>query len=451
MFRKVFHRAIRIGTIACGSSELKRRIIILNKISLFFVIVCALFVPLFYFSGFAKPAIMAIFVTISYALPFLFNYKHLYSLARIWSYATVTIAATAYAIVLGSGFQIQLALYPAAALPFIYFGREKRRVVYSLFLLAIVGFVVQHYMSKDVPISYLDDYELFVFSIFMSINSFLMLGISLYAINEDARYAENNLKLANVDKRKLVSLLCHDIANPLSLCFFGASQMKKLLGEDKQANFAYNKLNSGLERISEIIESVRYLEATELGKVRLKKNHVDILKVIDEAYEGLRERFEQKHIELVVNSDLKAKYGVLGDEMVIKNNIITNLLTNSLKFSPENSKIFIDIAPSEQSVILELGDQGIGMSDELLGKVFDATETTSRVGLGGEKGTGFGLPLVKALVEKFGGEIDVRSIEKTDDSTESGTTFTLTFQQSIDPIKNTPSVKDGEITYEKTA
>ena len=419
-----------LGTRGCFDLELKRRIIVLNKLSIFFVIVCFLFIPLFFFTGFVVPGLMAAVVTISYALPFYLNWLGRYTLARVWSYATVTVAATSYAVVLGGGFQIQLALYPAAALPFIYFGRDKHRLVYALFGLALLGFVLQHWLQRHAVVSYEDSLPLFIFSLFMTTNSFLMLGMSLITLNEDARIAELKLRAATLEKRKLISLLCHDIANPLTLCFFGSTKLRDSLQTNPSVANAQKKLDLGLSNIKEIIDSVRYLEATELGKIHILSQPVDILAVIYESLTLLSDRFEQKKIKLEVISRIPKDVGVLGDHAIIKNNILCNLLTNALKFSPENSKVIVALNCIDDKVLLKVSDEGIGMPTELMKKVFESAAMTSRIGLDGEKGTGFGLPLVKSLMEKLGGDVSVTSQEKTDEGDSSGTCFLLSFPKA---------------------
>ena len=73
-------------------------------------------------------------------------------------------------------------------------------------------------------------------------------------------------------------------------------------------------------------------------------------------------------------------------------------------------------------------DDGIGIPDSILTKLFDDEAKTSRPGTGGEPGTGFGMPIVKSYMDLYEGQIEVLSKVKTEDNGESGTTFNLLFK-----------------------
>ena len=413
-----------------------RRSLILNQMSLFFTVVCSLFVPLFYFVDQTSGAIWAAIVAISYFIPVLFSLNRKFTIGKVWSFLTVTVAAILYSLILGDEFQIQLALYPAGVLPFIYFGRENSKLVYFLFTVATSGYLLAFLFSDSgQELMHAENLGVFIFAIIMIVNSFLMTGMGLYTVNEDARTAEEELKTVNLDKRKLINLLCHDIANPLSLCFLAKSKIYKIEGiGDKEAK-NLQRLSVGLSNIKEIIDSVRLIEATEVGKIIVKLEHVNLEDVAKETKVVFEDRLEQKNLKLLILNNLPENCGAIAEGPTLRNNILNNLVSNAIKFSPKNSEIKIELKTHNKSqVLIEVSDQGIGMPNELVNKVFDSHQSTTRKGLDGESGTGFGLPLVKTMVDKFGGNIEIESKEKEEFPDCHGTTFKIYLQKSIENI-----------------
>jgi signal transduction histidine kinase len=91
------------------------------------------------------------------------------------------------------------------------------------------------------------------------------------------------------------------------------------------------------------------------------------------------------------------------------NSIIINLLTNAIKFTNRNGKIIIRAKQKDDSIILEIEDNGIGMDENTIQNIFGFNPQKSMVGTENESGTGLGLLLVKEFVEKLNGSIYVNS------------------------------------------
>jgi signal transduction histidine kinase len=85
------------------------------------------------------------------------------------------------------------------------------------------------------------------------------------------------------------------------------------------------------------------------------------------------------------------------------------LLSNAIKFTPENGKLFIDSYTEKNTTTIRIKDSGIGMSKEVIDKINRNTEHYTTLGTNNERGTGLGLILCKALVEKNKGHISIKS------------------------------------------
>ena len=93
------------------------------------------------------------------------------------------------------------------------------------------------------------------------------------------------------------------------------------------------------------------------------------------------------------------------------NTVIRNLISNAVKFTPEEGKITVGFQPNKHEVIVSIADTGVGMSQDVINKLFRIDSKHSTKGTANEKGTGLGLILCKEFIEKNGGRIWVTSTE----------------------------------------
>ena len=107
--------------------------------------------------------------------------------------------------------------------------------------------------------------------------------------------------------------------------------------------------------------------------------------------------------------DIDQKLYVLAEETSFINSVLVNVLSNAIKFSSRGSVIKVRASAGDNDVTLTVTDQGIGIPPELLDKLFEPSEPTTRPGTDGENGTGFGLPLTSKFVAAYGGSVSVDS------------------------------------------
>lgn len=117
------------------------------------------------------------------------------------------------------------------------------------------------------------------------------------------------------------------------------------------------------------------------------------------------------------------------DESTLAYSVFPNLLTNALKFSKdgETIKIYTEENLDTNEIFLFISDNGIGMNENLCNKIFNPHQVTTRIGLNGETGTGFGLPLVKKFLDLINSKIEVSSKEEKTFPDDHGSTFKISF------------------------
>ena len=220
------------------------------------------------------------------------------------------------------------------------------------------------------------------------------------------------LQKVNAEKDKFYSIIAHDLRGPLgsimTMTGMLADETEDFTDEERK-EFAINLKDSAyntyqlLEQLLEWTRMARGLTDYKPGLLLLKYVVVDSLKVFAETARA-------KTVELTI--DIPLNLSVFADLNMFQT-IIRNLVSNSLKFTPQGGRITIETNPvSNNFVEISVTDTGIGMGSEMLKNLFSLDVNSKRPGIDGEHSTGLGLLLCKEFVERHGGEIKVESQEK---------------------------------------
>jgi len=126
--------------------------------------------------------------------------------------------------------------------------------------------------------------------------------------------------------------------------------------------------------------------------------------------------------DISVTSSVDPSVQVVVDENMIKT-IFRNLLSNAIKYTHAGGKVDVKVTENHREVLVEVIDNGIGMSPALISRLFSVGESTERPGTANEMGTGLGLILCKEFLEKHGSPLSVRS------EVGQGTTFSFTLSK----------------------
>jgi len=250
---------------------------------------------------------------------------------------------------------------------------------------------------------------------FVQKNLFYM---DLKAKEKALREANDQLKEKDRIKDEYVSRVTHDIKGHLAAiqsCLFVAGSESSGPLNDKQSDF----LGRATDRTEQLTTFVK--ELLNLTQMRLS-GRVDMVDFsladsISKAVETVGRKAEDKSITLTSNVGPEVGQ-VTGDEFSI-NEMITNLLFNAIKYTPEGKTVHLNARRVDDHVRLDFTDTGIGIPAAEVEHVFDEFFRATNAKKSENEGTGLGLSIVKQIVERHGGEITVQSSEGE------GTTFTV--------------------------
>ncbi|MDQ3232956.1 MAG: HAMP domain-containing histidine kinase [Pseudobdellovibrionaceae bacterium] len=245
--------------------------------------------------------------------------------------------------------------------------------------------------------------------------------------NEELKEQNKTIQAYAQDKAMLVSIVVHDIATPLTIILHASEMAQK--NKDETQNYLQRVYKAACI-IEEIARSVREFQSVESGKKNVKLGAVDLRKVFDRARFIFEDRLLEKTLTLEFLVPETSALRVVAEEKSLSNSVINNLVSNAIKFSHPGQRIVIKAHETDEHVILQVRDFGVGMPENKVKNVFSKNGPTSSKGTMGEKGTGFGLPISKAYVDKYGGEIQVESVEEAESPSDHGTTFTLRLRRA---------------------
>lgn len=234
----------------------------------------------------------------------------------------------------------------------------------------------------------------------------------------NAILAENERALhqTNQTKDKLFSILGHDLRGPMiSLKGLLDVSLNEEDGESQFRRFG-PKLQKDLEHINFTLDNLLNWGQTQMKGSRIDPVDIYVKKEIDEINHLFNETLKAKNI--VFSNLLDDSFCVKMDVNHFKI-VFRNLLSNAIKFTSEGGKISINGAISNDKLLIQVKDSGIGISNKNLKKIWNNQEHLSTFGTNAEKGTGLGLMLCKEMVEKNIGTIAVES------RIDVGTTFQL--------------------------
>ena len=234
--------------------------------------------------------------------------------------------------------------------------------------------------------------------------------------------AKEEAEVASHAKSEFLANMSHELRTPLNAIIgFSEAIRHEVFGaleNNKYSEYVANIQESG-QHLLELINEILDLSAIEAGRLELSLEDVDLAEAAEQALSLVRPRAEKGQVRLRL--DLDADSGSFTSDRRRFKQILINLLTNAVKFTPAGGEVALSLTGGgDGDLILSVADTGVGMTSEDLETAMTPFGQAGSVMTRGHEGTGLGLPLTKGLVEALSGILVV------DSAPGKGTTVTVT-------------------------
>jgi PAS domain S-box-containing protein len=224
-------------------------------------------------------------------------------------------------------------------------------------------------------------------------------------------------------RNQFTSIITHELRTPLTSikAYLDLALTGRLGDIPKDLESALQVIKRNSDRLFEMSNDLLDLKRLETGNMTLNMENLEIQELLEDNIKEIRPLIDEKsqnlHIELPENPLI-----IKGDRVRI-NQVLTNLLSNANKFTPENGHITIQVKELRKTIQTRISDTGIGIRKDDLKRVFIPFTNIQKPSY--VKGTGLGLSVTKALIKSHGGRINVRS-----EGEDRGTTFNITLPKA---------------------
>jgi PAS domain S-box-containing protein len=236
---------------------------------------------------------------------------------------------------------------------------------------------------------------------------------------EEIKLKNELLETLNIEKDKFFSIIAHDLRGPLS-AFVAAT---RILEEDIQ-NMTFEEIRditismkTDAANVYQLLENLLEWSRLQRGVMEFHPVNLNLFKVINVSLESVSSLANNKGIliEVSVNDELE----INADNHMLST-VVRNMVSNAVKFTPAGGRVTVSAKHKDSNIEISVTDTGIGMTQDMINKLFLMNEKTGRNGTDGEPSSGLGLLLCKDFVGKHGGIIKVESEEGR------GSTFSFT-------------------------
>jgi signal transduction histidine kinase/ActR/RegA family two-component response regulator len=232
-----------------------------------------------------------------------------------------------------------------------------------------------------------------------------------YEVRDLMRQLEDRIH----ERDRFLAVLGHELRNPLGAILLAAQMTDhegKLDGEHAQL------IERQSRHLTRLVNDLLDLSRVAAGKIVLKRNVVDLREIAAQSIEVVKPAAERQNITLEVR---RCEKPLLADaDSVRVDQIVTNILTNAIKYTPEGGHVKVDLRAEDGDAVIEVSDDGVGIAADRIGKIFELFAQAENAIGRAQGGMGIGLALVRNLVELHGGAVRAHS-----DGVGKGSSFTV--------------------------
>jgi two-component system sensor histidine kinase VicK len=249
--------------------------------------------------------------------------------------------------------------------------------------------------------------------------------LAIKELNQQINLQKNDLEATldelntnSQEKDRILRTVAHDLRNPIG----GILSLTNMMLHDEYTEEQKELIalvNSTSQNTIELINEI--LDATNNKIGKSNKELVDINELVNNSVEILSFKASEKDQKIITQLTGKPEKLLVSRERIWR--VISNLISNAMKFSPVGSIIYVDVIADDREVKISVKDSGIGIPDNIKNEVFNIFTDAKRPGTAGEKSFGLGLSICQQIIENHDGKIWF------DSEVDKGTTFYITLKK----------------------
>lgn len=363
---------------------------------------------------------------------FVLNHFRLYNVARLLIALFLTTALFVNNLSWSVPYHSELYFFSLAAFVFVVF--QNRKVAIALFVLQALAFAcivyttTVHHPEWNIVSTTLFLRVVFAFAFLFFILHFIKVETDSYQEevewkNVQLSQEKEEMEKLNFTKDKIFSIISHDLRTPIA----SLQSLLTLLNDDTIGKEDFKKATVGLEKqvfqLRNSLDELLTWSKAQLHGINPVPELVNLRQVVVQVVSVLKVAARGKRI--IITTQLDSELEVFCDPNML-HSILTNLVSNAIKFTPVGGAISISAEPEEMNVLIQVEDTGVGISAENVMKILNPSLLFTTRGTNNEKGTGLGLAMCKEFVEKNKGKFEIRSEDGK------GSRFIITLPTLID-------------------
>jgi len=219
---------------------------------------------------------------------------------------------------------------------------------------------------------------------------------------EELHRKADQLAASDMSKNELLAIVGHDLKNPLTVVVGCADLLIKHTEADSNNGRYARMIFQSASQMQEMLTEVQKISHLDRGKIRLENARLDLAALVRDSVAAHRAAAERKNQSLSLSTEADCFAG--GDAEFVRD-VVDNLVSNAVKFSPPGKPIQVRVAGREDCVRLEVEDKGPGLPAEEKAQLFHKVRRFSAIPTSGESSYGLGLFLDRKIVDHLGGRI----------------------------------------------
>jgi signal transduction histidine kinase/DNA-binding response OmpR family regulator len=222
-----------------------------------------------------------------------------------------------------------------------------------------------------------------------------------------SREAEEELQDANRRKDEFLAMLSHELRNPLAPIRNAVELMRRVGTNEQRVVMARDVIDRQVTQLARLVDELLDVSRISQGKIVLKKEPVELSKIVAHSVETVRPMIEQREQRLAIEVSPHPVW-LMGDFTRLSQ-VVSNLLNNACKYTPDGGRIRLAATGEHGFATITVEDNGTGIESDLLPRVFELFVQGDRGLDRAQGGLGIGLTLVKRLVELHQGKVEAES------------------------------------------